>query len=155
MGKSQIDKSVKKLAALWSELCDRKFSFSDKGLSSIRGFLNKLSEDEVIKAMHIAADRFGIDEIENRFRYLCGICHSKIRQNEGDTSDEVFNKARYYYLKQKSGYFREEQLRLFSRRYSLQQIKEAIDVAFSQGRSNYWNAVCEALAEITGDDIEI
>ena len=148
---------ISELVKHWELLADNRHTLSSKDCLSLQTFVDALGEDEVVEAMDIAADRVSTDHIENRFRYFCGVCHSKIRTKSGDTSDEVFNKARYYFRKQSSGsgYLREQQLRLFSRRYPLSTIKEAIDVAFSCRRSNYWNAVCEALADITGEDIEI
>ena len=148
---------LSELSEFWSSLCEDKYSLSKEGLSSVRSFLKKLPSSEIKGAMEIAADRFNnINDIEKRFQYFCGICTTKITALEGDKSIEVFNKARYYFLKQRrgSGYLVEEQLRVLSRRYSLETIKEAIDVAFSAARDNYWQAVCDALSDITGDTIE-
>lgn len=148
---------ITELMEHWESLSDNRFTLKYSARKSLVEFLDALGESEVLDAMEIAAERFGTDKIEGRFKYFCGICHNKIREVSGDSSNEVFNKARYYYRKQTSGsgYFRAPQLRLFSRRYPLCTIKEAIDVAFSCRRGNYWNAVCTALADITGDEIEI
>jgi len=148
---------VEELHEHWKHLCDNQYTLKYSARKSLAKFAEALGRDEVIDAMEIAAERFSIDKIEARFKYFCGICHNKIRSKSGDPSDEVFNKARYYFRSQSSGsgYLREPQLRLFSRRYSLDTIKQAIDIAFSCRRGNYWNAVCEALAELTGDEIDI
>jgi len=152
-----IEPEIEKLCSLWAELSEGIYSLNESGISSLRNFLIDLDEEEIAEAMRIASNKLAASDIENRYKYFCGICHNMIRQKSGDDSDEIFNKARYYFRKQGagSGFLHEPQLRLFARRYSLEQIKEAIDVAFSHGRDNYWNAVCVALADITGDEIEI
>lgn len=138
----------------WSSLCENQFVLNENGLSSVRNFLRNLTPMEVKEAMSIASH--SVEDIEERFRYFCGVCRNKIAEKTGDTSRQTFKKVQRYFLKQRrgSGYHKEHQLREFCRVYPEHILIRAIDIAFSKGRANYWRAVCEALEEITGDEID-
>lgn len=138
----------------WASLCGNKFVLNENGFSSVRRFLDKLTPMEVKDAMSIAA--YSVEDIGDRFKYFCGVCHNKIAEKSGDTSRRTFKNVQRYFLSQPrgSGYHREHQLREFCRVYPEHILIRAIDIAFSKGRPNYWRAVCEALEEITGDEID-
>ena len=138
----------------WASFCDGEFILNEDGLSSVRRFLTRLTPMEVKEAISIAA--IAVEDIEDRFRYFCGVCHNKIAEKAGDTSRRTFRQVQRYFLNQRrgSGYHKEHQLREFCRVYPQDILIRAIDIAFSKGRANYWRAVCEALEEITGDEID-
>lgn len=104
--------------------------------------------------MGIAAEKIPVERIEDRVKYFYGICHNKIRAKSGDTTYRTFQQVQKYFLKQPrgSGYHNESLLREFCRKYPKQLLIRAIDIAFSQGRHNYWEAVCEALEDIVGEN---
>lgn len=138
----------------WASLCDDKFVLNENGLSSVRSFLSKLTPMEIKEAMSIASH--SVDDMEDRFKYFCGVCHNKIAEKSGDTSRQIFKKVQRYFLNKPrgSGYHNEYQLRELCRLYPENILIRAIDSAFSRGRANYWRAVCEALEELTGDEID-
>lgn len=138
----------------WASFCDGQFILNEDGLSSVRRFLTKLTPTEVKEAISIAAN--AVEDVEDRFRYFCGVCHNKIAEKAGDTSRHTFRQVQRYFLNQRrgSGYHKEHQLREFCRVYPKDILIRAIDIAFSRTRENYWRAVCEALEKITGDEID-
>jgi len=140
----------------WASLCDNKYELNESGLESLRNFLKNLVPLEIKEAMSIAANNIPTNKIESRFKYFCGICHNMIREKSGDTSWRTFKEVQRYFLNKPrgSGYHKEDQLREFCRIYPKEILIRAIDIAFSKGRSNYWQAVCEALEEFTGDEVE-
>ena len=138
----------------WASFCNGQYIISEKGLSSVRLFLKKLTPMEVREAISIAAK--AVEDVEDRFKYFCGVCHNKIAEKAGDTSRQTFRKVQRYFLNQRrgSGYHKEYQLRELCRVYPENILIRAIDIAFSKRRENYWRAVCESLEEITGDEID-
>lgn len=50
-------------------------------LTSIRLFIDKVGFHEVQEAMEIALSNGSIRSVDDRFRYFCGICWSKIRES--------------------------------------------------------------------------
>lgn len=138
----------------WASLCDERFILNESGLSSVKRFLAKLTPMEVKEAISIAAN--AVEDVEDRFKYFCGVCHNKVAEKAGDTSRSTFRQVQRYFLNQSrgSGYHKEQQLREFCRVYPKDILIRAIDIAFSKRRENYWRAVCEALEEITGNKID-
>lgn len=149
-------KVLQELNEYWSSLCENKYVLSEKGLLSLSNLLKSLVLLEIKEAMNIAANKISQDDIGNRFKYFCGVCHNKIREKSGDISWRTFKEVQRYFINKPrgSGYHREDQLREFCRIYPKEVLLRAIDKAFLEPRSNYWRAVCEALKELTGDEIE-
>jgi len=48
---------------------------------TVQYFLKKIPFDEICYASEIAADKFVSNSIDDPFRYFCGICHRRIREN--------------------------------------------------------------------------
>lgn len=53
------------------------FSFSPKFRQSVRVFLQRMTSDEVVDAMHLACSRIG--RRDDSIKYFCGICWKTIR----------------------------------------------------------------------------
>lgn len=53
------------------------------GIRAIKTFLKKLPKIEVIEAIHIAFSKNKMEPLET-FKYFCGICHNKIRAQDGN-----------------------------------------------------------------------
>ena len=155
--RDEEEQTVLSVYLWWSNLSDGKYVLNDHGISTVKKFLKKLTPLELTEAMEIAAERVSVDNIEGRFKYFCGVCHNKIAEKSGDTSRRVFKEVQRHFLNQRrgSGYHREYQLRQFCRFYPKETLIRAIDIAFSERRSNYWKAVCDALAELTATKPDI
>lgn len=150
--KSDIGQELNNLCEYWEKLNRSESSLTEAGKQSLLGFMDKLPVERIEEAMCIATSKSTGSPSESQFKYFCGVCWNKIREAEGDTSIKIFNKARYYWRKHAcSNYLREAELRGYSHIYSLEQIKCAMDIACSQRRSNYWNAVGEALEGVALD----
>jgi len=147
---------LQELNEYWSSLCDNEYSLNESGLESLSAFLENLVPFEIKESMKIAAKKIPANDMGNRFKYFCGICHNKIRAKSGDTSSKTFNEVKRYYLSKPrgGGYYNKEQLREFCRLYPEEDLIRAIDIAFSESRPSYWRAFCEALEELTGDELE-
>lgn len=153
------DDEVAFLANHWCySVCDGQSSLTEAGLETLRRFLKSLTMDDLTEAMDIA-ERKQIAGSEGRFKYFCGVCHNMIRDKTGDTSRRDYQEIERYYLnKGKTTYFREDRLRDLVKRYSKEQLKEAIDYGFRNMAAfdvgSYWKAFIYALEELTGDQID-
>lgn len=61
------------------DLIHEKISYRDRDKHSINYFIKKLPYDEILDATDIALSKFGNTYKSERFKYFCGICHSKIK----------------------------------------------------------------------------
>lgn len=147
--------TIEELVDYWASLCDHRYRLNTDQQSSLGNFLKKLTPLDIREAMSIASQRVRQDPGEGRFRYFCGICHNKISEKTGDSGRRIFGEVLRYYRSQRrgSGYYKEHILKQLCSRYAKDVLIEAIDIAFSQHRGSYWKAFCEALSEVTGDDI--
>lgn len=76
----QIQKETNLCCLIWSILSDHKFELSNTGKKSLVLFLRTLKYSDVTSAMRIASRKIpNEDEIEERYRYFCGICWNCIR----------------------------------------------------------------------------
>lgn len=74
---------------------DKEYTFGPSRRPSVQRFLKRLPETEILEAIDIAASRIDADERggdQKRFKYFCGICWTKIRNNDakgpGEPSDD-------------------------------------------------------------------
>ena len=67
------------LPYVWKELNGNQYSLSNSGEESICLFLQTLTSDEIEDAMNIAKERIPNNQIEDRFKYFCGVCWNKIK----------------------------------------------------------------------------
>lgn len=153
--RQEEEQTIEMFGEYWSFMCDDEYELSDREKASLRKFLRSLTYREIREAMEIAAQRIPKSRIHDRFRYFCGICHNKISDKTGDSARKVFKEVQRNFLSQSrgSGYHKEHILKNLCSQYPKESLMQAIDVAFSQRRGNYWKAFCWALSEITGDDI--
>jgi hypothetical protein len=147
---------IEELGEYWSLLCDNQYELNEHGLESLKKFLVHLVPFEIRESMDIAADKIPNENIGERFKYFCGICHNKIREKSGDTTWIFFNEIKNYYLNKPrgSGYYKKDKLKEFCRTYDKEVLIRAIDIAFSEPRPSYWRAFCEVLEDLTGDSLE-
>lgn len=145
-------KALTQINEYWSEKADDKYSLNASGLSSLSIFLKSLTASEIMEAIDIAAARVPVNRIEDRFKYLCGICNNKIKQKSGDFSTKTYNKIKNIWLTQSrgSGYFKDWELKQICKEYPEDQIITAIEECYSQRRSSYWEAFKAILCG--GDD---
>jgi 5-methylcytosine-specific restriction endonuclease McrA len=148
-------RTIEELNEHWSNLCENRYDLNLSGIDALKRFLKFLTPAEIKDSMEIAASRIPITQLESRFKYFCGVCYNKKDEKTGDSSRKTFKNVQKYYLSQPrgSGYHKEYLLKKLCGRYTEEVLKEAVDVAFSRGQSNYWEAFCEALADLTGDEI--
>lgn len=145
--KAAETRRVNKINKAWLDYSDNKYELNDSGLSTIRNFLRSLTSSEIIEAIEIASKRIPITQIEQRFKYFCGICHNRIAQKNGDNSKLLYNKVKQIWKSQKrgSGYFTDYQMKEICATYDEQEILDAIQETFSQRRGNYWQYFKETL----------
>jgi hypothetical protein len=105
--------------------------------TSLKKFLNKLPLHEVKTSMDLAVSKFGFDNddekdqmSEKTIKYFCGICWNKIRERE-DPYFQAFRDLKKYweYQPRGSGYLPDKTLNLWLRKYSIEEIKDAMDEA--------------------------
>ena len=81
---TEIDKKINEIVIevcdYWEELWEGKWSFTIRGIATIRRFLKQLDKEEIKEAMAIAENRFA--DVERAFRYFCGIVWQKIRNKK-------------------------------------------------------------------------
>lgn len=86
-----IDEAVRRVSARWYDQISEPgtYSFNPQCQTSIRMFLEKLPEVDVLDAVDIAIDRIKpeLNHDRDAFKYFCGICWSKIRANSGKSAD--------------------------------------------------------------------
>ncbi|MCB1130334.1 MAG: hypothetical protein KDN05_04340 [Verrucomicrobiae bacterium] len=79
---------------LWIEGCEYASDVPDGSIRSLIHFLMNLGLEEVCDAMTIAQRKITGDDLDGRFRYFCGICHSKIRNLQGGAPPALSPPAR-------------------------------------------------------------
>lgn len=57
------------------------YTLSERALISVRYFIDKIGVHEVVKAMEISLTTPSVSK-SKQFRYFCGICWNRIRENE-------------------------------------------------------------------------
>ena len=78
-----LDRKVDKLSKIWAELWNDRYTLNLRGRSTIKMFLKHLPESEIEEAMYIATGKISND-IENCYKYLCGVLHTKKRTLYGE-----------------------------------------------------------------------
>jgi len=136
------------LSDYWSELTENEYSLSATAKITLKNFLKTFTIQEIKEAMEISTK---IDNIEQRFRYFCGILHNK-RLEKNDP--ELHELIRYWKNKEKgSGYYKREGLEVLLKGreesghypHSLEDAKSAIDVVFAKSRSSYYGTLVDYL----------
>lgn len=74
----KYNKIVDNIADYWSEIWNNHYSLNHRGRSSIKTFLGFLEPEEIKESMDIA--RCKIDNIEECYKYFCGIVYTKRKQ---------------------------------------------------------------------------
>jgi len=150
--RKELERDVKELLALWVELCNEQFILNEKGISSLFYLLRHFTKEEIKVAMHIASDKIQIDkdpkkDIEVRFKYMCGILNNWKKQKENPMLYELIQYWRRKSHKQKRGvgFYKEECLIKALKKYTIEEIKQAMDLALSEKRDNYFRALCNIL----------
>lgn len=142
------DKPVTILANYWSELTENEYSLSTKGKISLKYFLKSFTIQEIKDAMEISTK---IDDVNQRFKYFCGIMHNKKRAKD---DPDFFEIVRYWKSKQKgSGYYKNEGLEVLVKGkeemghqpHSTEESKEVIDVIFSKPRKSFYATLIDYL----------
>lgn len=150
-------KLLSRLNNYWADLCDKKYVLNETGLKSLWRFTQKLSTQEITEAMDISAKRIkgkSEHDIEGRFKYFCGICHNKIAVKSGDEARLRFQEIERYYLsKRKTHYYVKYRLRQIAEDYEKETVLEAIDIALGERQGNYWEAFCDALESLAGEEV--
>ena len=80
-----------KLVSIWEELTDFKFTLSEIGRESLHNFLKRLPPEDIYEAMVIAADRIPTEKIQERFKYFCGVCWTRIK-NDNEPTNIIYKK---------------------------------------------------------------
>lgn len=75
------DKDLITVSEYWSTLWEGRWGFSKKGESTMRMFLKKHPKEEILESMDIAHNRRS-DNINECYRYLCGVLHTKRKRRE-------------------------------------------------------------------------
>jgi len=150
--KQKIRKDLAELNNLWSELCDDQFMLNENGLRSLRRFLVFFTKEEIKKAIKIASEEIVLGEnpqkdIEDRFRYMCGILHNWRREKQNPLLYELIRYWKTMSIKKHRGigFYKEKSLIEALSRYSMEEIKRAMDIALSERRNSYFRAFCELL----------
>ena len=141
--KAEEDASLDQLNQLWSTRCDSKLSWSGDKLRSVREFLKFLTPHEVSEAIYITAEKDLKDE-EARFRYFCGICNNLIDEKIGRQDRMAYRRIKNHFLSyHRSQWYRDDQMRIAAKEYSLEDVLEAIDRTISDGliTGGYWSTV--------------
>ena len=75
----ESDDSIDKVCDYWAKKTNYEIEMNDKEKNSITNFLNILDLDEITNAIDIAFSKTNID-IKNKFKYVCGVLHSKQKE---------------------------------------------------------------------------
>lgn len=133
----------------------RTWTLSSDYIDSLRHFLKLLTVEEMSEAMQIAMRKLHDRKAPEIFKYFCGVCHKKIGAMDTSPEGATYRDVRRHYLgKGKTKFLKTWRLRQLCKRYSPEVLKEAIDIAFSEPQTNYWQAFYEQLSAITGYDVE-
>ena len=76
--KARETRTVNQLVNIWSDLNGNVWGLTDKGKSTLRRFLKHLDKYEIEDAMEISTK---IDDIDRRYKYFCGVCWHKIKED--------------------------------------------------------------------------
>jgi len=127
----KTETDIDDIACKWNELYYREHDLSDKGLSDIRNLLKRFTKLEICEAMNLS---IRIESPEDRFRYMCGILY-----NWKPTPDRELKK---YWKEQPrgSGYLPTWELQKWMRKYTIDEIKDAMDKA-----RGYWTDLVKIL----------
>lgn len=79
MLKARETRTVNQLVSIWSDLNGNEWTLNDRGKSTIKTFLKHLDKYEIEEAMEISTK---INDINARFKYFCGICWHKIKDDK-------------------------------------------------------------------------
>lgn len=71
-------KYINEVSEYWSSIHNDQYSLNEKGLRSIKYFLKHLTVFDIKDAIEIADARL-IQNIEQEFKYMCGILHNWIK----------------------------------------------------------------------------
>lgn len=88
--RAAVEKQIHQLGLRWFDALRRprqrrRFVFGEGRARSVREFLKKLTEAEIVDAMEIAQGRIAATSMENeekRWKYFCGVCWNKIRDRD-------------------------------------------------------------------------
>ena len=79
------DSLLPKLCSFWAKLSNNEWSLSDVGLDCLKIFIKNLRPKHIYEAMKKAEKKFPGNEKENidqRFKYFCGICWNIISKRK-------------------------------------------------------------------------
>lgn len=76
--KARETRSVNYLCNVWSDLNDHEWKLNDRGKLSLKRFLKHLDKYEIEEAMEISSK---IENISQRYKYFCGVCWHKIKED--------------------------------------------------------------------------
>ena len=76
--KARETRIVNYLCNIWSELNNHEWTLNDKGKATLKRFLNHLDKYEIEEAMEISTK---IHDISQRYKYFCGVCWHKIKED--------------------------------------------------------------------------
>jgi len=148
--KEKEEKTLDELNNYWSTSSGNSYSLNENGLRSLRRFLKFFSKEEIKDAIEIASSKIALgtdDDIEHRFKYMCGVLHNRKREKENPGLWEIIK----YWTVQSGkigrgiGFYKENCLIDALARHTMIEIKEAIDEALSERRSSYFRTLCQIL----------
>ncbi|MFX1534097.1 MAG: RNA-binding domain-containing protein [Promethearchaeota archaeon] len=142
-----LKNAIKKLSDYWSKKADFKFVLTPDGKSTLRDFMQYFSVEELKKAMDIAFSKPFLKNIEDKFRYFCGIVHNWKSDKFDKGERSILKRAKSYFQSKPrgSGYFVEGRFIKYVSLFDWDTIKLAIDETFSEGRPNYFQTLCDIL----------
>ncbi|NLJ38093.1 MAG: HNH endonuclease [Candidatus Atribacteria bacterium] len=135
----KIQKNIQTIKDYW-HLIDGKTEISEYGEKSIRTFLKSFSVKEIQEAINISSK---IEDSNQRFLYMCGVLHNKEREKKYPGLSEIISYWRK--LPKGSGYYRLNSLEEAIERYSIEEIKQAMNEAIKEPQSSYFRKFCEIL----------
>lgn len=139
--------AVKKLSKYWSKLTGYKYELSENGKGTLIDFLQFFSVEELKRAIHIAFSKPFLKNVEDRFKYFCGIIHNWKSEKFDSGERSILKRAKRYFQSKPrgSGYFVDHEFKKYASLFDWETIKVAIDETFSEPRSNYFQALRDIL----------
>ena len=120
------------LSDYWSKKADFKFVLTPDGKSTLRDFMQYFSVEELKKAMDIAFSKPFLKNIEDKFRYFCGIVHNWKSDKFDKGERSILKRAKSYFQSKPrgSGYFVDGRFIKYVSLFDWDTIKLAIDDSF-------------------------
>lgn len=142
-----LKNAVNKLSKYWLKLTEHKYELNENGKGTLIDFLQFFSVEELKRAIQIAFSKPFLKNVEDRFKYFCGIIQNWKSDKFDSGERSILKRAKTYFQNKPrgSGYFVDDKFKRYASIFDWEIIKAAIDETFSQGRSNYFQALCDIL----------